>query len=467
MPDPERSRVVLVGTSRYKNFENLPAVENNLIGMAKFLSDPEICGIIPSHVRVITKPKSPAHVLDAIYEAADSCSDTLVFYFTGHGLTSAYNDELLLATCDTDPRRPHSAIRFEDVRMAILSARKAPRKLVILDCCFSGRAMVGSMGDSHSLASRSNIEGSYILTAAAETKTALAPPGEHYTAFTGELLSLLENGSTDAGRDLDMGSVYAHLHNQLSSKSRPLPQQRNRNAGASIVLARNRAASAKRKALDSQAQQVLSHVGRSLRAQQDPLKLRSEMLAEHLPYDRRMRASVSLAKLFPDYADEAREVLANIAREPDLDPSEHVEALGNLCIVGWGDPEDTKKKLLKIATTPLKHGLVATRAKACRELLRLKERDLAKEGYMSIVMDSKAGAKLRARQALFMAQEFPEHKEAALRLMWSVSKGDEIDLADRVEVLQWICELDPASIDEATSLIKRIKKGAWDGIRGT
>ncbi|WP_435888594.1 hypothetical protein [Streptomyces niveus] len=39
-----------------------------------------------------------------------------------------------------------------------------------------------------------------------------------------------------------MDTLYRHLHGNLASKSRPLPQQRNRNTGGLIAVARNRAA---------------------------------------------------------------------------------------------------------------------------------------------------------------------------------------------------------------------------------
>ncbi|EPH45013.1 branched-chain amino acid ABC transporter substrate-binding protein [Streptomyces aurantiacus] len=68
------------------------------------------------------------------------------------------------------------------------------------------------------------------------------PPGETYTAFTGELITALSEGIPRAPDPMDMDTVYRHLHRALAAKSRPLPQQRNRNTGGLIALARNRAA---------------------------------------------------------------------------------------------------------------------------------------------------------------------------------------------------------------------------------
>ncbi|WP_168713588.1 caspase family protein [Streptomyces sp. A0642] len=457
LPDPERSRVILVGASDYKNFENLPAVANNLTGMARVLTSPSICGIQPAAVTVISEPLNPAEILDATYEAAESCTDTLIFYFAGHGLTSPHGDELLLAMPDTDPRRPHSAVRFDDVRMAILSGRKAPRKLVVLDCCFSGRAMMGTMSNSQDLAARSEVEGSYILTAASETKTALAPPGEDFTAFTGEFLTLLEHGSADGPPDLDMGTIYSHLHGRLSAQSRPLPQQRNRNAGASIILARNMHPRSDFSATKGDISSIVDYMHESTKASMNPKELRAELLGEHLPYAQRIRTGITLAKFFPEFRSEVCQVLVELGSESDLEPSDRVHLLGAMADLGWS-PQTAKEELLRIAKTP-HHGMVSLRSDACGELRRLKEKEMAIEGYMSIIMDSEVGISGRAIQAQIMAKYFPEQKNAALRLLWSAGKDKSLSASSRIEILRKIYEVDSDALDQVAALIRGIKSG--------
>src|SRR5262249_13010662 len=135
---------------------------------------------------------------------------------------------------------PHTVLPFDWIRQAMLDG-KAMRKVVILDCCYSGRALVGGMAGVAELAQDAEIEGTYLLAAAAETKKALAPPGEKYTAFTGELIKVVEDGIAEAPEFLDMGTVYDAVYAALAGKSRPIPQQRNRNSAARIAFARNKA----------------------------------------------------------------------------------------------------------------------------------------------------------------------------------------------------------------------------------
>jgi hypothetical protein len=97
------------------------------------------------------------------------------------------------------------------------------------------------MSATEQVADQAVVDGTYLLTASAETRKALAPPGEPYTAFTGELIHTLAEGVPGGPALLDMETVYRRLHVRLTARSRPVPQQRNRNAGGAIALVRNAA----------------------------------------------------------------------------------------------------------------------------------------------------------------------------------------------------------------------------------
>ncbi|SNY64823.1 caspase, EACC1-associated type [Paractinoplanes atraurantiacus] len=243
LPDPAHSRAVLIGASRFTSMEDLPAVTNNLTRLAELLGDQQVWGLPAHNIVTVADPASPNDALEVIHGAAAAASDTLLVYYAGHGLLDG-GDELLLALPGTDKAKPFTAIRFDDVRRQVQRNRKRPSTVLILDCCYSARAMAGGMkapgpaaGD---LADQAAVEGSYLLVAAAETKTALAPPGESYTAFTGELIKILEEGIEDAPELIAAEQVYWSMKTELRAKGRPLPQQRARNAGAHIVLSRNR-----------------------------------------------------------------------------------------------------------------------------------------------------------------------------------------------------------------------------------
>lgn len=244
LSDPGRSEAVLVGVHDYVNLEKLPAVARNLAGLREALTDPAVWGLPAEACTVLSQPGSAGQVLDTVRDRARKARDTLVIYYAGHGLTDPHTDELYLALPDSDREREYTSLRYEYLRRAVLDPQAgAQRTVVILDCCYSGRALLGRMSASAHIADQAVVEGTCLLTASAETRPALSPPGETYTAFTGELITTLTGGIPGRPDPLDMDTLYRHLRGRLASRSRPVPQQRNRNTGGRIAIARNRAAS--------------------------------------------------------------------------------------------------------------------------------------------------------------------------------------------------------------------------------
>lgn len=240
LPDPQRSRAVLVGVSSYAKLEALDAVRNNLNDLAAELSSEDVWGLIADNCAVVAEPKSPTEMLDPLTDAAKAATDTLLFYYSGHGLTPPTGGNLYLALPGSVPGRMYTSVPYDQVREALLNSR-AIRKIVILDCCYSGLAL-GQMSDPASVVvNEASAEGTFVLAAAAENRTALAPDGWRNTAFTAELLEAMRHGIPDAGPLLDLDSIYMQLDESLRGKGLPVPQKRDRNSGGRVPLIRNQA----------------------------------------------------------------------------------------------------------------------------------------------------------------------------------------------------------------------------------
>ncbi|MDF3145660.1 MULTISPECIES: penicillin-binding protein activator [unclassified Streptomyces] len=241
LSEPALSRALLIGAHSFADpgLEPLPAVSRNLTRLAELLRDPSVWGLASDRVRVLPEPDRD-QALEEVARLADEAEDTLLVYYAGHGFVHELSNELYLALPSTNPRRLYSALRYQDIRELLLAPQtRARRKVVILDCCWSGLALHGAMSSS-GLGGMSDISGTFVLTATSETRTALAPPGETYTAFTGELIDALEQGIPQAPPLLTMMTLYQHLYGSLVAKGRPTPQQRNGNTAGAIALARNR-----------------------------------------------------------------------------------------------------------------------------------------------------------------------------------------------------------------------------------
>ncbi len=244
LPSRHQSRAILIGTSEYKHdsMHDLPAVANNLIALQEAFCDRKVWGLPPQHCRLIEEPATLPAMLVPLREAAGEAEDTLLVYYAGHGLIDT-EGELHLSLTDTnsDPSYlPYTAVPYSQIRRAVLSS-PAARRVVILDTCFSGRAL-GAMSSTDSvLQGVVDITGTVILTASPKTQAASAPTGAHFTAFTAELLEVLLNGISGQPQHLSIKAIYRHIHAKLKAAGRPLPQILNSNTAEELSLAINRA----------------------------------------------------------------------------------------------------------------------------------------------------------------------------------------------------------------------------------
>ena len=143
LPDPDRSRVVLIGSSEYEDSENLPsipAVRNNLTDLHAVLTHPEHGIVTLDNCAVLLDETRLPAVGRALKDATSAAEDLLLVYAAGHGLVGSRH-ELYLAMFESDPDNPgFSSLPYDTLRNAVLDSR-APVKIVIIDSCFSGLAL--------------------------------------------------------------------------------------------------------------------------------------------------------------------------------------------------------------------------------------------------------------------------------------------------------------------------------------
>jgi WD40 repeat protein len=236
------TRVLLVGTGTYASgsgLEPVAAVSSTLTDLGQVLV--ERCGVAPARLRVLRDPENPTQVGLALAEEAEQATEVLLFYYVGHGVISR-GGQLYVATGATD-RRPtrltHTALAYPAVREALL-ASKARAVIVVLDCCFSGRAVetlgAGEIGEIADLAA---VRGGYVLAAASREEMALAPAGQPHTAFTGELIRLLTDGDPLAPLQITLRHMFDYLERAALAHNFPLPQQRASGTITDLVLCTN------------------------------------------------------------------------------------------------------------------------------------------------------------------------------------------------------------------------------------
>jgi putative transcriptional regulator len=243
LSDPQQSRVVLVGASTYAQLQPLPTVAGNLDALSDVLTDTSLWGLPPEFCRIVADPTTPLDVGPAlrVNARATGVNGLLLVYFAGHGVVDARTGELHLAVGQTDREAVYeTAVPYEWVRRSVLES-PAGRRVVILDCCYAGRAISGMSDDLTAVADEVEIERTCVLVATSPNRAALAPPDEKYTAFTGALVDVLRRGVPGGPDPLDIATVYDEVLGIQRRRGRPLPEMRARNRGERVPLVRNAA----------------------------------------------------------------------------------------------------------------------------------------------------------------------------------------------------------------------------------
>ncbi|MGH3828320.1 MAG: caspase family protein, partial [Pseudonocardiaceae bacterium] len=235
-PDPTRSRAVLIGASRFAaagpDLPDIPAVQVNLTALRHALTSPDTGVLRPESCRVLIDPTSVDEVGTALSEQAAAATDLLLVYYAGHGLVDD-RGRLHLALANTHPHRARwTAFPLELLREEIANSAAATRVLV-LDCCFSGRAIEAMADDQGVISGQLEVTGTYTLTSTTANAPSHAPAGERFTAFTGALLRALDDADP-----LTLDQIFVAVDRDLVARNLPRPQRRAVNTAGNLALSR-------------------------------------------------------------------------------------------------------------------------------------------------------------------------------------------------------------------------------------
>lgn len=239
LPRRDQSKIAIFGVGSYTHstLSSVGAIERNVKDLAATLCDPRIGVFKRENCISVINPDSAYEIGKPLLEAARSAEDVFLVYYAGHGIVGP-GGELYLTMRRTDP----DAILFSALPYASIgeSLRDSPARtrIVILDCCFSGRA-IGNLADENSeLLGQLAVDGTYLLTATTANAAALAPDGAQHTAFTGTLLDILQGKVADLPPNLTLGEIYRQLRKLLLQQGYPSPQQRGTDTAEMLVLSR-------------------------------------------------------------------------------------------------------------------------------------------------------------------------------------------------------------------------------------
>jgi ABC-type amino acid transport substrate-binding protein len=242
LPDYARSRAILIGTANHRDpgFPALPAADNSLSALRDVLVDGDLCGWPADRVTVLADPTDVSRLSQTLRRLARATDEVLLVYFVGHGVILR-RGQLCLVLSDTDAEDPDiTGLEFARLRETLLDS-PARVKIVVLDCCYSGRAIEALAGEG--LADYVDTAGVYTL--AASDQVAHVVPLEQQegnaTSFTGELVNLIRTGIPDLEEWLTLGRLYPQLRRRLDRRGLPTPNRRGTDTVDEFPFTRNAA----------------------------------------------------------------------------------------------------------------------------------------------------------------------------------------------------------------------------------
>ncbi|MDJ0755954.1 MAG: SUMF1/EgtB/PvdO family nonheme iron enzyme [Ardenticatenaceae bacterium] len=246
--------IISNGTYDDPKLSRLSAPEVDAQALESVLKDPQI-GYFDEVTTLINQDDGTIRVEVDQFFRGKGRDDTLLLYFSGHGVLDA-NGRLYLATKDTrtDALRPTS-LSSSYVSESMDNSR-SKRQILILDCCHSGafargsRAVPGqTVGTKTAFEGESHGRGRVILTSTDETQYAWegdeVQGGRENSRFTHHLVQGLKTGKADkhgTGR-VTVDDLYEYVYDQVkadSTEEKPqTPRKFSHKQEGELILAKN------------------------------------------------------------------------------------------------------------------------------------------------------------------------------------------------------------------------------------
>ena len=198
-------KALVVGIDNYKNAQ-LRGCVNDANSIATLLRN-NGDGSPNFSVKLLTSPSDSVTrpILRESIESLFSGNPAIaLFYFSGHGIIPSYGGYIVTS----DFERYDEGIPMDEI-LNIANGSKAKDKVIILDCCYSGR--IGSPSSTSNLSQLT--EGLTILTASRDTESAIEKNGKG--VFTSLVLDALTGGAADLQGYITAGNIYSYVDKAL------------------------------------------------------------------------------------------------------------------------------------------------------------------------------------------------------------------------------------------------------------
>lgn len=210
-------KALVVGINKYPNFP-LNGCVNDAFEVGRLL-ETNGDGSPNFEVKYCPDVQTKGELLELLNSLfCEGDSDICLFYFSGHG-----TDQLAGQIVTPDFSGRDFGVSMSDI-LSMLNKSKSKNKVVILDCCFSGKfGEVGIIGSKETILG----EGVTIMTASNRDQYSMEIPSDDGIpgngVFTELLIQGLNGGAADVSGNITPASLYSFVDQSLGAwEQRPL-----------------------------------------------------------------------------------------------------------------------------------------------------------------------------------------------------------------------------------------------------
>ena len=228
--NPDKTKAILIGTTKFADFNDIIPVDNNLSEFAKVLANKDIFGLLADkNIKIIkeaTDQELKLKLIEYTKTAKKEGIKTLIVYFAGHGFRNR-EGKYFLATKNSvkDLIRldGSTALSYETVK-SIINNSGIDQKIILIDACYSGSV---AQGEGEQIFEEYRAKGTYTLTSSDSTELSYFDTDATHTIFTGELLNILKNGLVNIEQEqVSLSDLYSELRTSVKKKKPGMsPQQ--------------------------------------------------------------------------------------------------------------------------------------------------------------------------------------------------------------------------------------------------
>jgi YVTN family beta-propeller protein len=231
-----RKKALIIAVSEYDNDIPLKYCEKDGIEVFKLLSSPHLAYEVEKKNKLIGYVKSEKMrdtIVDFFSNKDVKPEDMLLFYYSGHGIPDQ-GGKPYLSPSEIDPNLPvKRGFSFNEF-ITVIENSVSTKKVVILDCCFSGSAEIGKGKINDSIQLITSIkedsealeqgEGICILAASQRYQGAYFLEEQGHSIFTYYLLEGLKDNEESVDSN---GNVTPYsLNRYISKKINSLPAEK-------------------------------------------------------------------------------------------------------------------------------------------------------------------------------------------------------------------------------------------------